>query len=146
MTSAWTLTLREIAHRSGNFILGVIAIAMAISGFALLLGQLRSFDTETAAQIASFEAESAADMAALEDEIRKSMKGLGFNIFIFPEGQNLGEVYAEGFASKTMPEDYVMKLAASEVVKVNHLLPSLTQKITWPEQKRTILLLSLIHI
>ncbi|MGI9242885.1 MAG: ABC transporter permease [Verrucomicrobiales bacterium] len=141
MTSAWTLTLREIAHRSGNFLLGAIAIAMAISGFALLLGHLRSFDAETAAQIASFEAESAADMAALEDEIRKSMKGLGFNIFIFPEGQNLNEVYAEGFASKTMPEDYVMKLAASEVVKVNHLLPSLTQKITWPEQKRTILLI-----
>lgn len=40
-----------------------------------------------------------------------------------------------------MPEDYVMKLAASDVVKVNHLLPSLTQKVTWPEQKRTILLI-----
>lgn len=140
MITARTLTLREISHRRGNFLLGSLAVAMAICGFALTLARLRAFDAETAAQIEEFERRTATDMATLEDEIRKSMKGLGFNIFIFPKGQELAEVYAEGFASKTMPEEFVTRLAASEVVKVNHLLPSLTQKITWPEQKRTIVL------
>ena len=140
MITARTLTLREISHRRGNFLLGSLAVAMAICGFALTLARLRAFDAETAAQIEAFERRTATDMATLEDEIRRSMKGLGFNIFIFPKGQELAEVYAEGFASKTMPEEFVTRLAASELVKVNHLLPSLTQKITWPEQKRTIVL------
>lgn len=141
MISARRLTLREISHRRGNFILGALAVAVAITTFAATVTNLRHFDAETEAQAKEFDARTAREMAALEDEIRKSMKGLGFNIFIFPEGQDLGEVHSEGYASKTMPEQYVEKLAASEAVKVNHLLPSLTQKITWPEQRRTILLI-----
>jgi ABC-type lipoprotein release transport system permease subunit len=87
------------------------------------------------------EAKTQAEMKKLEDEIRKSMKGLGFNIYIFPAGQEMSEVYAEGFASKTMPEEYVTKLAESKIVTVNHLLPSLTKKLEWPEQKRTVILI-----
>ena len=141
MISPHRLTVREISHRRGNFALGVLAVAVAITTFAYTLISLRNFDTETNQIAEEMDAQSAKNMAVLEDEIRKSMKGLGFNIFIFPEGQNLSEVYSEGFASKTMPEEYVERLAASKVVKVNHLLPSLTRKITWPEQRRTILLI-----
>jgi hypothetical protein len=75
--------------------------------------------------------------------MRKSMKGLGFNIYIFPEGQDLGEVHDKGFASKTMPEEYADRLAKSSVVTINHLLPALTSKLTWPEQKRTIILIGI---
>ena len=87
------------------------------------------------------EAETARNMDGLEDAIRKSMKGLGFNIFIYPEGQDMAEVYSQGFASKTMPEEYVTTLANSEIVTVNHLLPRLTRKIKWPEQDRTVVLI-----
>ena len=141
MISPLRLTLREISHRLGNFLLGVLAVTIAISTFAITLAHLRKHDARTDSIAAEMDKESAARMAQLEDEIRKSMKGLGFNIFIFPEGQELDEVYSEGYASKTMPEEYVERLASSAVVKVNHLLPSLTQKITWPEQRRTILLI-----
>ncbi|MFT4549460.1 MAG: putative ABC transport system permease protein [Verrucomicrobiales bacterium] len=141
MIGANGLTLREISHRRGNFLLGAVAVALAITTFAATIIKLRQHDAETAALAKQMDEKTAANMTELEDEIRKSMKGLGFNIFIFPEGQNLGEVYSEGYASKTMPEEYVERLAAAEVVKVNHLLPSLTQKITWPEQGRTILLI-----
>ena len=68
------------------------------------------------------------------------MKGLGFNIYIYPEGQDISEVYDKGFASKTMPESYVTTLANSNIVTVNHLLPTLTRKLVWPEYKRTIVL------
>jgi ABC-type lipoprotein release transport system permease subunit len=82
-------------------------------------------------------------MKKLEDDIRKSMKGLGFNIYIFPEGQDMSEVYSQGFASKTMPEEYVHKLANSNIVTVNHLLPTLTQSLEWPEKKRRIILIGI---
>jgi putative ABC transport system permease protein len=39
-----------------------------------------------------------------------------------------------------MPEDYVHKLANSRIVTVRHFLPSLQQKIEWPERKRKIIL------
>ena len=82
-------------------------------------------------------------MQKLEDDIRKSMKGLGFNIYIFPEGQDLSEVYSKGYASKTMPEEYVYKLANSNIVTVNHLLPTLTQSLEWPEYQRQIVLIGI---
>ena len=141
MIDAQTLTLREISHRRGNFLLGALAVGVAVTSFAATLVRLRAFDAATEDQLREFDQRTAAEMATLEDEIRRSMKGLGFNIFIFPAGQDLDEVYAEGYASKTMPEAYVERLAASEVVKINHLLPSLTQKVMWPEQRRTILLI-----
>tara|TARA_B110000438_G_scaffold72311_1_gene72417 strand:+ start:2862 stop:4019 length:1158 start_codon:yes stop_codon:yes gene_type:complete len=92
---------------------------------------------------ADMEAKFAKEMKAYEDDVRKTMKGLGFNIFIFPEGQELSEVYAEGFASKTMPESYAGTLAESKIVTVNHLLPSLTRKLKWPERERTVILIGI---
>ncbi len=94
----------------------------------------------TAAQM---EAKLAKEMKAYEDSVRKNMKGLGFNVYIFPEGQELSEVYSQGFASKTMPEEYVNTLANSKIVTVNHLLPSLTRKLKWPEEERTIILIGI---
>ncbi|MFP6893825.1 MAG: FtsX-like permease family protein [Opitutales bacterium] len=94
-------------------------------------------------ETSAMEAKFAKEMKAYEDDVRKTMKGLGFNIFIFPEGQELSEVYAEGFASKTMPESYAGTLAESKIVTVNHLLPSLTRKLKWPERERTVILIGI---
>jgi putative ABC transport system permease protein len=68
------------------------------------------------------------------------MLKLGFNIVILPRDQNLSDWYADDYASKYMPEEYVHKLADSGIVTVRHFLPSLQQKIEWPEYKRTIIL------
>ncbi|MBC8348344.1 MAG: hypothetical protein O3A82_05610 [Verrucomicrobia bacterium] len=94
-------------------------------------------------ETSAMEAKFTKEMKAYEDDVRKTMKGLGFNIFIFPEGQELSEVYAEGFASKTMPESYAATLAESNIVTVNHLLPSLTRKLKWPERERTVILIGI---
>ena len=45
----------------------------------------------------------------------------------------MSEVYSKGYASKTMPEDYVYKLAKLNIVTVNHRW--LTQSLEWPEYK-----------
>lgn len=136
-----TLAIKEVLHRKLNFLLSVVAVCVSATTFLLAIALLKSTDLKTESILADKAEETGQSMARLEDEIRKSMKGLGFNIYIFPEGQDLGEVYDKGYASKTMPEEYVDRLAKSSVVTVNHLLPTLTQKITWPEYKRTIILI-----
>ena len=99
------LVIREIKHRKLNFALSVVGVVLAVVCVLGTLGLLRANDVHTDEVIEGMEKASAAEMAKLEDEIRKSMKGLGFNIYIFPKDQEMGEVYAEGYASKTMPEE-----------------------------------------
>jgi len=53
----------------------------------------------------------------------------------------LSDLYADDFASKYMPEEYATRLAKSRVVTINHILPSLQQKVKWPEHERTVLLM-----
>ncbi len=134
------LVSREIAHRKINFLLSVGGVALAVACVIVMTCLLGAHQRHTEEILEGMRAETEADMKRLEDEIRKSMKGLGFNIYIFPKDQEMAEVYAEGFASKTMPEEYATQLAASEIVTVNHLLPSLTKKLKWEEQNdRTVI-------
>ncbi len=135
------LVIREIRHRKGSFALGVIAVAFAVVAFAGSLALLDGFDKDTEKQAAELAAETQKLLKSHEDDIRKAMKGLGFNIHIYPESQDLGEIYAKGHGSETMPEEYVRRLAESKIVTVNHLLPRLARMVEWRERKRTVLML-----
>lgn len=144
------LILLEIMHRKLGFALAVSTIAASVAALVAVAGLLGSHDLQTTRMLDEMNAETlrmeerfTREMKAYEDGVRKTMKGLGFNVFIFPEGQELDEVYAEGFASKTMPEDYANRLAQSKIVTVNHLLPSLTRKLKWPERERTVILIGI---
>ena len=68
------------------------------------------------------------------------MKGLGFNVFLFPKGEELWQIKERGYSEQTMSQDSVHKLAESKIVTVNHLLPQLSRRIQWKEQNRSILL------
>lgn len=125
----WKLVTSEILHRKMNFALGVLAVMVASTSF---IGSI------TLLQI--HEADLVQGMNKLKDDTRKAMLKLGFNVVILPKDQNLADWYVEDYASKYMPEDYVHKLANSGIVTVRHFLPSLQQKIEWPEQKRKIIL------
>jgi len=72
--------------------------------------------------------------AALEDAMRRITKGLGFNILILPQGQDLNQFHLRGVADAVMPEAFVTKLANSKIVTINHLLPVVTKRIRWEEQ------------
>ena len=137
------LIRKEIFHRKINFTLSIIAVAVAAASWLLSEAFLKSSNLKAEEIISAKVEETESLMNKLEDDIRKSMKGLGFNIYIFPEGQDLSEVYSNGYASKTMPEDYVHKLANSNIVTVNHLLPTLSKSLEWPEQKRKIVLIGI---
>ena len=135
------LVLREILHRKLSFGLGFLSVIIAV---ACLVGAgtlLRAHDIRTDQIIASKEAETREEMRRLEDDYRKIMKKLGFNVLILPKDQNLGDLYSENYAAEYMPEEYVERLAKSGIMSIRHLLPSLQQKLTWPERKRTIILI-----
>jgi ABC-type lipoprotein release transport system permease subunit len=136
----WSLLIREILHRKLNFALAVLSVIVASGSLIGSIALLRIHDVHTDQILEQKEAELKQSTAKLNDETRKAMLKLGFNVVILPKDQNLSDWYSDDYASKYMPEEYVHKLADSGIVTVRHFLPSLQQKIDWPEQKRKIIL------
>ena len=136
----WNLLIREILHRKMSFALAVLSVMVASGSLIGSVILLRIHDIHTGRLLEQKQADLEQRMAQLKDDTRKAMLKLGFNIVILPKDQNLSDWYADDYASKYMPEDYVHKLADSGIVTVRHFLPSLQQKIEWPEYKRTIIL------
>jgi ABC-type lipoprotein release transport system permease subunit len=136
--STWHLVLREIGYRKGNFLLAAAAVLVAATCVVAAISLLARDDLRSEQWAAEQQDKLKQQMAVLEDDYRKITLGLGFNILILPENQNLADFYAEDYASKLMPEDYAQRLAKARVVTVNHILPILQQKIQWPERQRTI--------
>lgn len=135
------LIFREIRFRKLNFVLTVVSAAVAVACLVGAITILRAHELEAEEIVTAKEAETKAVMDKLNSDVSKAMLKLGFNIVILPKEQNLANWYADDFGSKYMPENYVTKLANSRIVTVRHLLPSLQQKITWPEKKRKIILI-----
>ncbi|MCH2059722.1 MAG: hypothetical protein MK183_03765 [Verrucomicrobiales bacterium] len=138
--NAKTLVIREILHRRWSFVIGVVAVMVSVSCLLGSLALLERFDRATEQELGKINSETEKILKGHEDGIRKAMKGLGFNIHIYPEGQDLAEIYSKGYGEELMPESYVNKLAESKIVTVNHLLPRLTQMIEWPEGETSVLL------
>jgi len=139
--SIWRLIIKEIAYRKSTFAVGVLSVLIAVGCALGAVSLLRAHDLRTKRILADKEAKTREQLAELQDEIRKAMLKLGFNIVVLPRDQNLADWYADDFASKYMPEEYVERLSKSRLITVRHLLPSLQQKIVWPETKRTIILI-----
>lgn len=137
----YTLAMKEIQRRKLNFALGLFSVTLAIATMIGALSMLKVHDLRTTEIIAQKEEETKQRMAVLEDDYRKIMKKLGFNLLILPAEQNLADLYADDFVSRYMPEEFVHQLVASNIATIQHLLPSLQQRILWPEKKRNILLI-----
>jgi putative ABC transport system permease protein len=134
------LVLKEIIHRKLNFSLSVFATLIATASLIGSVVLLRVHDIKTQSILQQKEAELQARMDKLQDDMRKAMLILGFNIVILPKDQNLADWYSDDYSVKDMPESYVARLANSDILSIRHLLPSLQQKIQWPERKRNIIL------
>ena len=135
------LTIKEITRRKLNFVLGLTSVVLAVTVLVGALTMLKMHDIRTAQIVSQKEEETKQRLAKLEDDYRKIMKNLGFNLLLIPKDQNLGDLYADDFASKYMPETSVNTLAQSKIMSIRHLLPSLQQKIKWSEQQRSIILI-----
>lgn len=135
------LILLEILHRKLSFILGLLAVTVAVGALVGQVVLLAQHDQRTEQLLQAKEAETKARMDKLQDEIRIITKNLGFNIRILPKELNLADLDARDFADKYMPEEYAQRLAQAKLVTINHLLPSLEQKVHWPELDKLIVLI-----
>jgi putative ABC transport system permease protein len=128
------LVIEEILHRKISFLLGLIAVAVASGVLVAGITLLDAHDLQTRRILEQKEKQLAADMARMEDEYRKMMKELGYNLLILPKEQQLDNFYDTGYAAQTMPEEYAARLASVGMVTIRHMLPSLEQKVRWPER------------
>ena len=135
------LIFREIRFNLGGFTAGVLAIFLSLISYLIAVSINADLKINTSKKLQLMKSELNEEVTALEDGIRKSMKGLGFNIYIYPENQDLSAVYERGYGDKTMPENYVSKLANSKIIHINHLLPRLTEMVDWTEKDRSVLLI-----
>ena len=133
--------LAEIKHRKFNFILATLAVTAAVSVWLFTKNSLAEFDRNTEAQLTVLEEKTNVEMKALEDDIRKTMKGLGFNVYLLPAGEELWQIKERGYSEKTISQNSVNKLAESKIVTINHLLPQLSRRVQWQEKERSILLI-----
>jgi len=132
--------LKEIRHRRLSFAASVLAVTAAVAVMTGAYTLLALHDKRTETILAEKQRAAEQETAKLEDEMRKITKRLGFNVLILPKEQNLADFYADDYAVKTMPEEYVERLAKSKIITIQHLLPTLQRKLKWPEKERTILL------
>jgi len=139
--SVWQLVIQEIVRRKVNFISGVVAVVLAVAVLAGSMTILKLHDLRTERIVARKEQETRKRMAVLEDDYRKIMKNLGFNLLILPGNQKLSDFYADDAVSAYMPDTHATRLAEAKIVTIRHLLPSLQEKVLWPERKRTIILI-----
>jgi len=134
------LVVKEILHRKLNFGLGLLSVAVAVGCLVGSLTLVKLHDARTSTILEQKRIETQEKMRLLEDEVRKAMQKLGFNIVILPKDQNLSEWYANDYGAKYMPEHYLARLAQSEIVTIEHLVPRLRQKVNWPETKWAVIL------
>ena len=139
----WKLVLKEIAQRKLNFFFGILSVILAVIALVGSTTSLTIHDFQTQQIIRQKEEETQERMRILEDDYRKIMKKLGFNLLIIPQGQNLADLYMENFTSKYMPQEYADRLAASKIISIRHLLPSLQQRIFWQEGECKVILIGI---
>ena len=136
----WHILVKEIMHRWRSFALGLFAVTVAIGSLTGALTLLKVHDLQTQKILTEKEEETKKRMEILKDEMRKATLKLSFNLLILPKQQSIRDLHIEGYPSEYMPEEYVTRLANSGIITVRHFLPSLQQRIKWPEKNRTITL------
>jgi putative ABC transport system permease protein len=139
--TVWRLVAKEIGYRRLNFALGAFAVLVAVGCLVAVLTLLDGHRLRAEQIGEDLKARTQDIGAGLKDDARRLMLELGYNVLILHKDQGLGEFYAQGRASKLMPETYAEELVASRTLLVRHLLPSLQERIVWPEQDEPIILI-----
>jgi len=134
--SPFRLLWKELLHRRISSLLALFSIAVAVALVVAALLVVQGYRTRLQARVAD-----------LDNEIRKITKAMGFNINILPKDQDLFDFHADGFGTKTMPFEFVQRLADSkDVVTINHLRPALVRKYEWPEYRREVILIGVTGV
>ena len=138
--NTWSLIKREIGYRKTGFIIGLICVAVAIGSLVGAITLLEAHDIRTEEIMTRRERETREEMEKLEDSYRLIMRDLGHNVMILNEEQSRAELRAKGYPDTYMPEDYAEQIGQGETETLNHLLPVLQEKTTWPEHDLEVIL------
>jgi len=137
----WKLATREVLHRKLEFGCALAAVAVAVGSLVAAQTLLQIHSLHTRELLASKEAKLADRVALMQKDVERAMERLGFNIVILPKDQDLGDWYADDYAAKTMPEEYLSKLRGADLITITHLVSRLRQRVKWLENKWTIILI-----
>jgi len=130
----------EIRHRRLNAVLLCLCVIVAVLIVWIITGRIATHDRATERVTAQMVDETKQRVDQLKDDYRKIALELGFNVFIVPDGVRPDQIHNAAFQQRDMPMDYAHRLARSNIVTVNHLLPSLSAQMFWPEQRKQIVL------
>jgi len=136
----WSLISREIRYRKTGFIIGLVCVTAAIASLVGSVTLFDAYDRRTDEILIEREQETKEEMDRLERDYRIMMRDMGHNVMILSDQQSLHAMRTRGYPDTTMPEEYVHMLSEGHVETLNHLLPVLEQRITWPEQDIDIVL------
>ncbi|MHC4461032.1 MAG: ABC transporter permease [Planctomycetota bacterium] len=103
------LIFKEIIHRRINFILGLLAVLIAVGLFISFFTAGQASNRETA----------------------RLMRDMGFNLRIIPKETDMSKFWMAGFSEHTMPEEYIDTFASQKGISYNHLVATLQAKILW---------------
>jgi hypothetical protein len=134
------MALVEILRRRLTFVLATLAVAVAAATLLSARAALTAYSIRSDALLARKEVEMNKKLKLLQDEMRKATLKLSFNLQILPGEQNMRELHDKDVPTAFMPEEYVHRMAESRMLSVRHFFPMLSQKVKWPEFKRTIFL------
>ncbi|HOZ46826.1 MAG TPA: FtsX-like permease family protein [Candidatus Hydrogenedentes bacterium] len=132
--SVWRLIRKEMGYRKLDFVLGVVAVLAAVACLVAVMTLLRGHNLRLIEMNETQVAETSAMLDLAADDYRKLMKEFGYNVVILSKDEDLTQFYADGFATKYMPEEFVSRLANSPIRSLQHLLPTLHRRVEWPEQ------------
>ena len=131
--NTWSLVIKEIRYRKTGFLIGLICVAAAIGSLVGAITLLQAHETRTEIILSERELETRREMERLENDYRMIMRDLGHNVMILHENQSRAALRSGGYPDTYMPEEHVYRLTEGEVGSLNHVLPVLQEKITWPE-------------
>jgi len=130
------ILVAEILYRKVNFALSMFAIVIAVTLFVAGPVLVDGYGRETEVRVAELEEKTNTKLNALEDQTRKLMRDMGFNLMIVHQDTNMSDFWADDFATKEMPQEYVDRLAGDHrLTMVTHLVATLQKKIEWNNRK-----------
>ena len=112
----WTLVRREILERRGQFATSFIAI---LAGITVIV----------AIRNTTFYSERA---------LAREMDALGANVLVLPKSVGLRDYYSADLQGEVFPEEYVARLAMSDIEGVDNLSPKLSVPVRLGERGFTL--------
>ncbi|UCD49941.1 MAG: FtsX-like permease family protein [Phycisphaerales bacterium] len=103
------MIFKELWHRKINFLLGVLAVTVAVAFFVAFQTAARASNRETA----------------------RLMLSMGYNLHVIAWDADVGDFLMTGVANATMPESHLETLASQKNISYNHLLAVLEKQMIW---------------